>query len=140
VRVTAPAGAYSLLLPHGWRFRNVSFPSDHASELWWTPQDPLDRLVVTLSGCVGCVSTANGAANPAGAIPDAVATTRLNASEIAFTGPVDSAEPGYGDTGVVLVTCTRGRVDGYIRIDLWLPPREQALAVRITRSLRLGHN
>jgi hypothetical protein len=137
-RVYAPGRAYSLLLPSGWRFRDVSYSSDHATNLWWTPADPLARAVVVLSGCVGCVSTNNGKTpNPAGAVSDA-STHRISLDELAFSGPYDRAEAGYDDNGLVIVTKARGRVNGYIRLDLWLPPSERSRATAILNSFRIS--
>ena len=137
-RVYPPGRAYSLLLPSGWRFRNASYPSDHATHLWWTPADPLARAVVVLSGCAGCVSTNNAMTpNPRGAASGAASTSRIGKDEIAFSGPYDQAEPDYPDNGIVIVTESRGRIDGYVRIDLWLPPSRHALARAILNSFRL---
>lgn len=136
-RVHPPDSAYSLLLPSGWRFRDVSYPSDHATHLWWTPRDPLARAVVVLSGCEGCVS-ANGAPNPAGAVPDASQHHRISLNVVAFQGPYDQAEAGYYDNGLVLVTHQGGHITGFVRIDLWLPYSQHALATKILDSFRLG--
>lgn len=135
-----PAGrAYSLLLPHGWRFRDVSYASDHATNLWWTPADPLARVVIVLSGCVGCVAAGVGkqTPNPAGAVPDALSTYRISPDEIAFAGPYDQAEANYSDNGIVIVETTRGHIDGYVRADLWLPTSQHALATAILNSFRI---
>lgn len=138
-RVRPPGRAYSLLLPTGWRFYNASYPSDHATNLWWTPSDPLARAVVVLSGCEGCVEAVLGEEkpNPAGAVPDADSTYRISPDEIAFTGPYDQAEAGYSDNGIVIVTTSDGRIDGYIRVDLWLPPSQHSLATAILNSFRV---
>ena len=136
-RVHPPDGAYSLLVPLGWRFRDVSYPSDHATHLWWTPRDPLARAVVVLSGCEGCVF-ASGAPNPAGAVPDASQHHRISLNVLAFQGPYDQAEAGYYDNGLVLVTHQGGRITGSVRIDLWLPYSQHALATKILDSFRLG--
>jgi hypothetical protein len=126
-----------MLLPAGWRFRDVSYPSDHATHLWWTPGDPLARAVVVLSGCVGCVSQ-NGKPNPAGAVSDATATHRLSATKLAFEGPYNQAEADYDDNGVVIVLRnTHGNIGGYARIDLWLPTRQHHLATAILNSFRV---
>lgn len=137
-RVSSPSRLYSLLLPAGWRFDNVSYPSDHATDLWWTPADPLARAVIVLSGCVGCVSAANDTTpNPAGAVSNATSTHRLSREAIAFAGPYDQAEADYQDDGIVIVTEKRGRINGYIRVDLWLPANQHALATAILNSFRV---
>jgi hypothetical protein len=138
-RVYPPNHAYSLLLPSGWRFRDLSYPSDHATNLWWTPTDPLAKANIVLSGCVGCVSTNNyRTPNPAGAVPEAASTNRVSPDEIAFTAPADPGDEGdYVDNGVVIVTADRGQVTGYVRIDLWLPPSQHSLATAILNSLRV---
>jgi hypothetical protein len=136
-RLHPPDHAYSLLLPAGWRYRDVSYPSDHATQLWWTPRDPLARAIVVLSGCVGCVST-NGAPNPAGAVADAVQRHRISPNVLAFEGGYDQAEAGYDDNGLVIVTHQNGHVTGFVRIDLWLPYSQHALAAKILNSFRLA--
>ena len=71
---------------------------------------------------------------PAGAVSDAVSTYRINPDELAFAGPYDQAEADYSDNGLVIVTTCKGRIDGYIRVDLWLPPSQHALATAILNS------
>jgi len=134
-----PNHAYSLRLPSGWRFLNLSYPSDHATNLWWTPTDPLAKANIVLSGCEGCVETSNyQTLNPAGAVPDAVSTHRVSRDEVEFTAPADPGDEGsYVDKGVVIVTTYRGHVTGYVRVDLWLPPSQHAVATAILNSLRV---
>jgi len=131
-RVSPPDHSYSLLLPSGWRFRDVSYPSDHATHLWWTPVDPLARAVIVLSACAGCAWP-----NPAAAVSDAVSTHRISKTVVAFEGPYSQAEPGYDDNGLVIATPPGPKLGGYVRIDLWLPAEQHALATRILNSFRL---
>jgi len=138
-RVSPPGRTYSVELPTGWRYRDVSYPSDHATQLWWTPSDPLARLIVVLSGCIGCVSTNDYTTpNPAGAAAGAVSTYRISPDVLAFTGGFAEDEADYEDNGLVIVTTQNGRIDGYIRADLWLPPGERTLATAILNSFHLG--
>jgi serine/threonine-protein kinase len=138
LRIYSPGRVYSMLLPSGWRFRDASYPSDHATHLWWRAADPQARAVVVLSGCAGCVSAAGHNPNPAGAVSDAVSTHRMNADELAFAGPYNQAEAGYEDNGIVIVTkAAGGHITGYVRVDLWLPSSQDALATRILNSFQL---
>ncbi len=95
-------------------------------------------MVIVLSGCIGCVSTSTGAPNPAGAVSGADSTYRISATKLAFAGPYSQAEAGYDDNGIVLVTKYKGRVSGYVRVDLWLAPSQHSLATRILNSFRVG--
>jgi hypothetical protein len=131
-RVSPPDRAYSLLLPPGWRLRDVSYPSDHATHLWWTPRDPLARAVIVLSGCEGCAWP-----NPAAAVSDAIKTHRISRTVVAFEGPYNQAEADYEDNGLVIAMPPGPKGGGYIRIDLWLPPTQHAPPTRILNSFRL---
>jgi hypothetical protein len=96
--------------------------------------------VIVLSGCIGCV-TANAdgkTPDPAEAVSDAVAVHRINAFAVAFEGPYDQAEAGYQDNGLVIITRSSRGISGYVRIDLWLPPTQHALATAILNSFRVS--
>src|ERR1700733_15388389 len=67
-RVSPPGGGYSVELPATWRFANASYPSDHASHLWFDPQDALRKMLVVLSGCAGCAES-GGKPNAAAGVP-----------------------------------------------------------------------
>jgi hypothetical protein len=101
-------------------------------------------MIVVLSGCVGCVSvnghSESGVADPAGAVPDAISTHRLSPRKLSFTGAHVPPET-YEDDGLVIVVGTsRHPVDGYARVDLWLPKGEHSRATKILASFRVRFN
>jgi hypothetical protein len=136
-RVHDPHRAYSLLLPHDWHYRDVTYVSDHSTDIWWTSRDPLARVVVVLSGCRGCVMTASGAPRPGAALPTSYRKTRLSRDVVAFSGPYEQAEANYEDSGRVFIFRSHGEISGYIRIDVWLSDSNRALAARILSSFKI---
>lgn len=135
-RVSPPGGGYSVKLPSTWRFANASYPSDHATHLWFDPANALRKMVVVLSGCVGCAET-DGRPNPAAGVPpSATDVTRLSTSEDAFQDFSDD-DPWVAN-GISIVTRQDGRIDGYVSAELWLPRSQHALATTILNSFRLG--
>ena len=134
-RVSPPGGGYRVELPSTWRFANASYPSDHATHLWFDPADALRKMLVVLSGCVGCAET-NGHPNPRAGVPaGATNVKRLSASEDAFQNFTDD-DPWVAN-GVSIVIRQNGRIDGYASVELWLPPAQHALATTILNSFRL---
>jgi hypothetical protein len=135
-RVSPPGGGYSVELPSTWRFANASYPSDHATHLWFDPVNALRKMLVVLSGCAGCAET-DGQPNPAAGVPQyATKVERLSASEDAFEDFTDD-DPWVAD-GISIVIRQKGRIDGYASVELWLPPRQHALATTILNSFRLA--
>lgn len=131
---SAPGHAYVVPLPRGWRFRNASYPSDHATHLWYDPANALRKLIVTLSGCQGCVE--NGSPdrpNPAGELPQGVVSTyRIDARKLAFEAY--TTDDPYPENGVVIVTERGGHVTGSIILQLWLPQSQHNLATYILNN------
>lgn len=135
-RVAPPGGGYRVELPGTWRFKNESYPSDHATHLWFDPADPLRKMVVVLSGCTGCAET-NGGPNPAGGVPQgAINVIRLSGSEDAFQARTHG-NPWVAN-GISIVSRYHGRIDGFVRVELWLPPRQHRLATTILNSFRVS--
>ena len=136
---TPPHGGYSVRLPTNWRFRDASYPSDHATHLWWNPVDPLQKLEVVLSACVGC-ATRNldpYQPNPRGLVPTGATAVRLSIWTYAYQ--IYGSDNPFPDNGVVTVTHdSRGRVNGWARADLWLPRSQHALATTILNSFRIS--
>lgn len=140
VRVSPPQGGYSVLLPRGWRFADATYPSDHATHLWFDPRNALRKMVVVASGCVGCVSKNfdGRTPNPAGMLPaNATHVHRISPYVLSFTTQWsgDPYDP-YPDSGLVIVTHKAGRITGSIRVELWLPASQHALTTRILNSFR----
>lgn len=132
---TGPNGAYRMKLPQTWRFRNASYPSDHATHLWYDPNNPLRKMLVTLSGCIGCVTTNNYTTtpNPRGELPgDASTTYRLSPWKLAFSG--FSTDDPYPLNGFVDVTHTSRGIDGSVIVELWLPQSQHLTATAILNS------
>ncbi len=139
---------FTIRLPGTWTFTNESYPSDHSTYLWTDPTDPLSRVEVLASGCVGCVSNVNTGYNeiePAQALPTGVtASTSISPCKVAYAAtfsgddtatsvPADS----YPDNGLIVVIDDGGRPGGYFKVDLWLPGTQHALATSILNSFTL---
>jgi hypothetical protein len=136
VRVSPPGGGYHVELPSTWRFANASYPSDHATHLWFDPANALRRVIVVLSGCVGCAEH-DGAPNPAAGVPaGAIHVLRLNANEVAFEQNTPSDDPWLAN-GISVVMRHDGAIDGYATVEVWLPPAQHALATAILNSFTL---
>jgi hypothetical protein len=133
-RVSPPGGGYRVELPSTWRFANASYPSDHATHLWFDPADALRKMLVVLSGCAGCAET-NGHPTPAAGVPQgATSVKRLSASEDVFANFTED-DPWVAN-GVSIVIRQNGRIDGYVSVELWLPPAQHALATTILNSFQ----
>jgi hypothetical protein len=137
-RFSPPHGGYSVLLPSNWLFIDASYPSDHATHLWWAPRNALMKLEVVVSGCVGCASIDNyKVPNPAGLVPPgAIGKQRINKWEDAYQSY--GTDDPYPDNGIVIVTHQGSRITGWARFDLWLPASEHTTASAILNSVRLG--
>ena len=134
-RVSPPRGGYSVELPRTWRFANASYPSDHATHLWFDPANALRKMLVVLSGCAGCAQR-NGQPDPGAVVPaGATSVRRLSASTVAFQD--FTADDPWVANGVAIVVRQNGAIDGYVTVELWLPARQHALATTILNSLRL---
>jgi hypothetical protein len=134
-RVSPPHGGYTVELPSTWRFANASYPSDHATHLWFDPANALRKMLVVLSGCTGCAET-NGQPNPKAGVPaDATSVVRLNSSEDAFQLFTD--DDPWTANGISLLIRDNGRIEGYASVELWLPPGQHALATTILNSFHL---
>ena len=135
---TPPGRGYTVLLPRDWRFKNASYPSDHATHLWWFPANALEKAQVVMSGCVGCVSKNNDGVTPypEGELSsDVTGTYKISPWKLAFEEY--STDDPYPDNGVIIVTRSNGRITGSARIDLWLPQSQHHLATRILNSFRV---
>jgi hypothetical protein len=136
-RVAPPGGGYSVELPPAWRFANASYPSDHATHLWFDPANALRRMIVVLSGCVGCAER-NGAPNPEGGVPaGATHVVRLSASEVAFEQFTAADDPWLAN-GISVVMRQHGAIVGYATAEVWLPPAQHPLATAILNSFKLA--
>ena len=131
-RVSPAGGGYSVELPSTWRFANASYPSDHATHLWFDPANALRKMLVVLSGCAGC-ALQEGA--KAGVPQYATNVHRLSASEDVFQ--VFTDDDPWTANGISILTRYHGRVAGYVSVELWLPPSQHALATTILNSFRL---
>lgn len=65
---TGRYNACRVLLPSTWRYRDASYPSDHSTDLWYDPSNPLCKLLVTVSGCIETDFDAHRP-NPKGELP-----------------------------------------------------------------------
>lgn len=117
------------------RFRDESHPSDHATYLWYDPANPRLKMVVIVSGCLGCVE-ANldpRRPDPAGDLPgSATSTYRISPWKLAFSGRI-AGDP-YPMNGLVVVLSRKGAVAGSEIVQLWLPKAQHALATTILNS------
>ena len=136
-RASPPGGGYSVELPATWRFANASYPSDHATHLWFDPANALRRMIVVLSGCVGCAER-DGAPNPdAGVPPGATDVVRVSATEATFEQYTTTDDPWLAH-GLSIVMRHDGAVVGFARVELWLPPAQRSLATAILDSFALS--
>jgi hypothetical protein len=134
-RVSPPSGGYSVELPRTWRFANASYPSDHATHLWFDPANALRKMLVVLSGCAGCAQK-NGHPDPEAAVPaGATSVRRLSPSTAAFQD--FTPDDPWVANGIAIVVRQNGAIDGYVTVELWLPASRHALATTILNSLRL---
>jgi hypothetical protein len=130
-----PGGGYSVSLPPSWKFRNASYPSDHATHLWYDPANPLEKMQVVLSACVGC---ADQNLNPA--VPDPAQLVPAGAASQTPVSPwaeqfrTYTSDDPYPDNGEIIVLQADGHVAGYDQIQLWLPASRHNQAAAILRS------
>lgn len=130
-----PGGGYTVSLPASWKFRNASYPSDHATHLWYDPANPLEKMQVVLSGCVGCADQhLNQAVPDPGQLvpPGAVGRALVSRWEERFR--TYTSDDPYPDDGEVIVLQSAGQVSGYCEVQLWLPASRHAQAAAILRS------
>jgi hypothetical protein len=133
-RDSPPRGGYTVELPSTWRFANASYPSDHSTHLWFDPANALRKMLVVLSGCT-CAGP-NGQPDPAVGIPaNPLHVVRLTRTEDSFQ--VFTDDDPWVANGLSIDTLMNGRPAGYASVELWLPPAQHALAVRILNSFRL---
>jgi hypothetical protein len=132
---TGQNNGYRVLLPSTWRYRNASYPSDHATYLWYDPTNPLRKLLVTVSGCIGCVETNFDPhrPNPKGELPSyATGLYWISPWKLAFSGYVN--DDPFPANGLVVVLDYNGRVAGSAIAELWLPTSQHSLATRMLNS------
>jgi hypothetical protein len=135
-RVAPPGGGYSVELPSTWRFANATYPSDHATHLWFDPVNALRKMLVVLSGCVGCAEK-DGAPNPAAGVPQgATGVVRLSATEDGFQ--IFTNDDPWVANGISIVMRHDGQIEGYASVELWLPRSQHALATTILNSFHLA--
>lgn len=126
-----------LLVPDGWRFKNASYPSDHATYKLWDPGDIDRHITVIVSACYGCVMNSSDSPAPAQAIPvrGLISRQRIDPWTLYYTG--SWGDYLYANRGVVLLKHQDSEYDGvWARADVWLPRDERRIANRIIASLR----
>jgi hypothetical protein len=135
-RVSPPDLGYSVELPLSWRFANASYPSDHATHLWFDPANALRKMLVVLSGCGGC-ATSHGKPNPLAGVPaGATDVRRLSRWEVSFQD--FTTDDPWVANGISIVARQNGQIDGYASVELWLPPSQHQLATTILSSFQLS--
>lgn len=129
---------YCVTMPSAWRYRDASYPSDHATYYYWNPDNALEQLVIVQSGCVGCVTKNND-----GIHPDPSGEFPLNVTAQREVSPYEIRYRAYGTRspyptdGFVYVTHTDKGIDGSIIFALDLPETKTPLAERIIDSFVL---
>jgi hypothetical protein len=139
-RMPPPApSAYSVLLPATWKFRNASYPSDHATHLWYDPADPLRKMLVVLGSCIGCTERNHNPNEPDPALLMPPGATRYAISkwEAGYLSYFSTEEP-FPDNGLVFILHHGNQILGYITVDLWIPASQHALASTILNSFMPG--
>jgi hypothetical protein len=146
VVMSPPKGMYSVLIPTNWVYKDLSYPSDHTTDLWYDPSSPEQRIEVLTSGCAGCVGAIEQAPVPSKAVPPGMTTSAsISACRLEYAGQYGgdfAASPTISDSlpdsGLVAVISRPGRVvDGFVRMDVWLPSAQRALAEQILHSFQL---
>jgi hypothetical protein len=137
-QTTLPNNAGTVELPGNWRFRDASYPSDHATWFWYDPTDSFAKLRIVASGCGGCVSRNNDGVTPypQGEMPQFATVT---ASPDPYTVTYQVFDTPYADDGMVIVTHTGSTITGSLIFDLWLPTKRHAEAAQILASFQEGH-
>jgi hypothetical protein len=136
-----PSRVYRVLVPVGWRYRNATYPSDHSTEFWFSPTNPLEKLEVISSGCEGCVSVNydGHTPNPYGMLPDGVFQKHLLNRYVATFSGLVSDDP-YPMNGVVVVTHQGTKITGSWVVSLWLPYSLRTTATQMLNGfLRYAH-
>jgi hypothetical protein len=132
-------GDYSVSLPASWQYANTTTPSDHQTNTWSNPADPLSVLTVVLSGCSGCVKASLDSTTPAPQqqLPAGATITQTVAPwQIFYLKAVSPS--GYEDFGTVLVTHSGSSITGYVQLDLVVPSAQAATAKTILSSFTLS--
>jgi hypothetical protein len=94
-------------------------------------------MLVVLSGCVGCAER-NGQADPSAGVPkNALHVVGINPSEDAFQDFTND-DPWVANGAISIVLRRGGRTEGYVSVELWLPPGQHSLATDILNSFRLN--
>ncbi len=125
-------------MPASWQFQNATIPSDHVTNVWSDPATPGPGLTVVLSACTGCLKHPLTAttATPALVAP-AGATQEVAKGPWRMDYVAPSLAAGTIDDGRVLVTHDGRAITGYVRLDVVVPPGEQALADHVLGSFTL---
>ena len=127
---------YCLSLPADWRYRDASYPSDHATYFYWNPDNALEQLTIIGSGCVGCVTKNQDGVtpDPTGILPP----TTTNVREISpYVVRYTTYEGLYPTSGFVYVLHNERGVSGAFIFSLDLPASKRERAGRIIDSFAL---
>ena len=115
--------AFVVKVPANWVYKDATYPSDHSTE-WWRAPGGAARLEVQVSACVGC------AAQPAHLVPIRGARiVRLDRWRLRYSKGLR--------WGLVVVLHDASGIQGFARVDLWLPAAQRALAGPILASFRI---
>lgn len=127
--------AYRVLLPSTWRVRTASTVGDHVTYFWYDPTNPLRKMLVTISACVGCVETNFDPhrPNPKGELPEYTSGLYwISPWKLAFSAY--TTDDPYPENGLVIVLSRNGNVAGSAITQLWLPQSQHRLATQILNS------
>ena len=134
-RITVPKSKMTIELPGNWRFRDATYPSDHATLFWYDPHDAFAKVEMVISGCVGCVSYPEKndytTPDPRAEVPQ-FATVQRSADP--YIAPFHLFDAPYEDDGTVIVLHRGSTIAGSVVLQVWLPAKKQAEATQILAS------
>ncbi len=130
-----PEGGYSILVPSNWSYHTETAPSGDTTGVWGGANSD-EKLQVTVSSCVSCVTGGSGPDPRAVGLPSGtVSSFEINKSAVGYQA-YTSGDPNP-DNGVVVVTSEGSTPTGYAQEDLWLPDSLHSTATRILDSFSL---
>ncbi|MDR0345987.1 MAG: DUF4850 domain-containing protein [Nocardiopsaceae bacterium] len=131
-----PVHGFSVAVPHGWRYRNETQPSDHTTDVFYDPADPGRRLVLVASNCAGCAANSGGTGrSPLNVLPaGSFRASRLSAVAAAYERKL----PGnrYPGNGLAEIPRSQQSASGFITAEVYLPAGSHGLATAILNSVR----
>jgi hypothetical protein len=136
---TVSRPSYRVSVPATWRFVDASYPSDHSTHVWYDPANPLRRLIVSQTPCVGCIDGIHDLRKASQktirshlpGTPDRIwveSSTRVRF----LSFDTDPWNRVYPDNGLLIVRPKGPLAETYVH--LWLPASQHALALQMLHT------